>query len=102
MSDMALYPMRSHKGKKYNIFPLPDGTFEGRVFDRNRRVDYKTHPLPTVEKAIWVCRSVAELVAKGQCVASGLAIHVDEGKDIRVKEEQAYLAIKKEARRKKK
>jgi hypothetical protein len=99
MGDKGLFPMRSHHLKKYNIFNLQDEQFEGRIFDRYRRVEYKTFPQPTVDKAIQVSRWIAELLAKGQCVPSGLAIHVDEGREIREKEEKEYLKFKKEMRK---
>ncbi len=97
----ALYPMRKHHHKEYNIFPLPDGQYEGRVFDRNRRIDYKTHAIPTPDKAILVCRGIAELLGKSQCVPEGMAIHVDEGKAIREKEDKEYQDFKKAQRKKK-
>jgi hypothetical protein len=97
----ALYPMRKHHHKEYNIFPLTDGQYEGRVFDRNRRIDYKTPPISTPDKAILACRSIAELLAKGQCVPEGMAIHVDEGKAIREKEDKKYQDFKKAQRKKK-
>lgn len=97
MTDMALYPMRRHRSKEYNIFVLPDGKFEGRVFDRNRRVYSKTRPCLTVERAIYAAKADCELYAKGMCV---VGILVDAGKSIRIKEEKEYIAFKKAARRK--
>lgn len=96
MGVKGLFPMRRHHGKEYNVFPLPDNMFEGRVFDRNRRVYSKTRAHDSVEKAITAARADCELYAKGMCV---LGIVVDEGKPIRDKEDKAYLAFKKEMRK---
>ena len=92
MSEKGLFPMRSWHGKEYNIFLLPDGKYEGRVFDKNRRVYCKTTPCATVEIAIDRARSDCVLYAKGMFVSG---IIVDEGKPIREKEDKEYLDYKK-------
>lgn len=92
----GLFPMRKHHRKEYNIFELPDGKFEGRVFDRNRRIYSITPPCETIEKAIKWAKSDCELYAKGMCING---ILIDEGKPIRESEEKEYLQYKKEIRK---
>lgn len=86
-SNKAVFPMRTHKKWKYNIFSLQGGHYTGIVFDRYRRPYYQTLPAPTTEKAIERARNLIELLVKGQCVSVGFKL--DEGKAIREKEEQA-------------
>lgn len=90
--NTGLFPMRRWHKKEYNIFRLPDGKFEGRVFDKYRRVYCKTPPQDTLERAIKLTRYNCESYAKGQCVSG---ILVDEGKEIREREEKEYREIKK-------
>jgi len=97
MSDKGLFQMRRKDGKDYNIFLLSDGTYEGRIFDRNRRVYCKTRPYPDIEKAIFAAKRDCELYAKGMCI---LGILIDEGKPIRVREEKEYKKFKTEQRKK--
>ena len=90
-SNKALFPMRRHKGWKYNIFHSTGKTgvtklYIGIVFDRYRRPYYQTLSVDTVEKAIELARNIIDLLAKGQCVSVGFKL--DEGKSIREKEEQ--------------
>jgi len=99
MGDKGLFQMRSWHGYNYNVFNTTDNQFEGRVFDRFRRIDYKTYPVPTTDRAIDICRAIIELIAKSQCVPSGMAIHVDEGKPIREKEDKEYMKFKKDMRK---
>lgn len=80
----------------YNIFQLPDGKYEGRVFDQYRRVFAKTHPDSTVEDAIKHSKWACESISKKQF---GSYILVDEGKSIREKEEKEYNDFKKEQRK---
>jgi len=96
MGEKGLFQMRKHHGIEYNIFQLSEGTYEYRVFDRNRRVYCKSKPIDTVERAINVARADCELYAKGMCV---LGILVDEGKPIRDKEDKEYMQFKKEMRK---
>jgi hypothetical protein len=96
MSGKGLFQMRRHHNKEYNIFELPSHKFEGRVFDRNRRIYSKTRPYETIKQAIAAAKADCELYAKGMCV---IGILVDEGKPIRVQEDKAYMAFKKEVRR---
>ena len=86
ITNMAIYPMRRHKGWKYNIFNTANGLFAGIVFDRNRRPYYQTLSLPLAD-AIRMSKSIAEQLAKGQCISVGFKL--DEGKTIREKQEQA-------------
>lgn len=97
-TNMALFPMRRHKGWNYNIFNTVNGLFAGIVFDRNRRPYYQTLSLPLMD-AIRMSKSISEQLAKGQCIATGFKL--DEGKAIREKQEQAQTVAAKDRRKKK-
>lgn len=68
MSEKGLFQMRHHHHKAYNIFRLPDGKYEGRVFDHNRRVYSKTKPYDDIERAIKAAKVDCVLYAKGMCI----------------------------------
>jgi len=99
VTNMAIFPMRRHKGWNYNIFNIPNGMFAGIVFDRNRRPYYQTPFASTIEQAIKYVRAMCDLLGKGQCINFGFKL--DEGKAIRMKEEQAQTIAAKIRRGKK-
>lgn len=97
MGDKGLFPMRRSNHQAYNIFQRPDGKFEGKIFDVYRRVFAKTYPDDTIEDAIKHTKWACEAISKKQF---GTYIVVDEGKEIREREEKEYLDFKKEQRKK--
>jgi len=96
MGEKALFPMRRCHSIEYNIFKTEDGKFQGYVFDHNRRIYSKTPAYDDIEKAIKFAKNDCGLRAKGQCVSGEI---VDEGRELREREEKEYLNFKKEVRK---
>lgn len=95
-SNKAMFPMRRHKKREYNIFEVEMG-YVGIVFDQYRRPYYQTDRCAYIGQAIERSKRIAELLAKGQCVPFGFKL--DKGKAIREKEEQAQAGAAKTRRK---
>lgn len=87
-SGKPIGKMRSYLHRNFNIFPVAGVSpqkYEGWVFDRYRRVEWKTYPVDNIEVAIREARGIIRRLHLGQFP---YAVHVDEGRAIREREEK--------------